>query len=240
MLFKLQFCSPEIVLGLFQKKLRIRKPAVSTNVIYFTWRTFSIFPNFVQLGFVGYNFHLGTVQTLLVLVMDTNNSNSKIIWTLDELKKILKKIPVYILSYVTVFIEHFILLQKTGSKENLFPTFLFELGKCFWEAVLKHQKLMALVFSLTCFAAESQKSHWTRLCLPHILKAATIYSWRTLYIIDTGKLLEIRHNLTQSEHVKCGVQFDYKRCFLLSSSPTWWKPVVHAKFWIVWGQVDTP
>lgn len=128
-LFNFQFCSPEIVLGLFQKKLSITKPAVLNNVIYFTWRTFSIFPNFVQLGFVGYNFHLGTVQALLVLVMDTNNSNSKIIWTLEELKKILKKIPVNILSYVTVFIEHFILLQKTGSKENLFPTFLF--GYCY-------------------------------------------------------------------------------------------------------------
>lgn len=124
----------------------------------------------LYLGFVGYNFHLGTVQALLVLVMDTNNSNSKIIWTLEELKKILKKIRVYILSYLTVFIEHFIVLQKTGSKENLFPTFLLhflklfgyrypnELGKCFWEAVLKHQKLMALVFS-DLFCGREPKNH---------------------------------------------------------------------------------
>lgn len=169
-------------------KLRITKPAVLNNVIYFTWRTFSIFPNFVQLGFVGYNFHLGTVQALLVLVMDTNNSNSKIIWTLEELKKILKKIPVNILSYVTVFIEHFILLQKTGSKENLFPTFLFgyrypnELGKCFWEAVLKHQKLMALVFSLTCFAAESQKITLnSSLFTPHFESSHDLFVKNTVY-----------------------------------------------------------
>lgn len=148
------------VLGLFQKKLPITKSAVLNNchLLYFTWVLLVTIFTLVQ------------CKRCLFLLWTQITAIQKLSEPLKNWKKILKKIRIYILSYLTVFIEHFILLQKTGSKENLFPTFLLhflklfgyrypnELGKCFWEAVLKHQKLMALVFS-DLFCGREPKNH---------------------------------------------------------------------------------